>query len=125
MNRLVDSLAPVLIASFALQQLIELLEPILDMFIKAHKKWILSVVTLVVGLLLAVGLQLRVLGPIGYSGPVWADVLISALVISGGTRWINDLLKLLGYRKETARLALNAKQNESVDTAKLGEDLSS
>ncbi|NOR90094.1 MAG: hypothetical protein GQ524_07545, partial [Anaerolineales bacterium] len=51
MNPLVESLGPVFIVSFALQQLTELLDPILDKVIKPHKEWILSAVALVVGLL--------------------------------------------------------------------------
>lgn len=65
MNPLVESLGPIFIVSFALQQLIELLDPILDKVIKPQKEWILSAVALVVGLLLTLGLDLRILRPFG------------------------------------------------------------
>jgi len=42
MNPLAEALAPVFIAGFALQQLIELLDPILERIIHGQKAWILS-----------------------------------------------------------------------------------
>ncbi len=110
MNQLVEALVPALVASFALQQLIELLDPVLEAIIKPHKKWILSLVALVVGLTMALGLGLRVLAPLDYQGPVWADVLITALFLTGGTKGINDLVKLVGYKKEEAKRTLSAEQ---------------
>ena len=93
MNPLVESLGPIFIVSFALQQLVELLDPILDKVIKPHKEWILSAVALVVGLLLTLGLGLRVLRPFGVARMPWLDVLLTALFVTGGTKWLNDLLK--------------------------------
>lgn len=99
METLVHALGPVFIASMALQQLIELLDPVLDQWIRPHKGWILSAVSFVIGLALAVGLGLSVLGPFGYRGPRWVDMLLSALVLTGGTKWINDLVKVVSYKK--------------------------
>ena len=100
MNPLVESLGPVFIVSFALQQLIELLDPILDKVIKPHKEWILSAVALVVGLLLTLGLGLRILRPFGVTSMPWLDVLLTALFVTGGTKWLNDLLKIIAYKKQ-------------------------
>jgi hypothetical protein len=99
MSPLVESLAPVFIAGFALQQLIELLDPVLERGLKTYKAWILSAVSFVVGLLLAIVLGLRVLRPFGVTRAPWLDVLLTALLITGGTKWLNDLLKIIQYRK--------------------------
>lgn len=99
MNPWAEALGPVFIAGFALQQLIELLDPFLDRFLKLQKGWVLSVISFVVGLALAVILGLRVLNPFGVTRAPWLDVIITALLITGGTKWLNDLLKIIQYRK--------------------------
>ena len=99
MDTLIEALGPIFIASFALQQLIELLDPLLNMFLKSFKELILSIVALVVGLSLSFGLGLFVLAPFGYTGPAWIDGLITALMLTGGTKWINELLKVVTYKK--------------------------
>ncbi len=103
MNQLIEALAPVFVASFALQQLLELLDPILETVIKKHKKWILSVVSLVVGLILSIALELRILEPLGVTRLPWLDTILTALFLTGGTKGINDLIKLIGYKKEEAK----------------------
>ena len=116
MNPLVESLGPVFIVSFALQQLVELLDPILDKVIKPHKGWILSAVSLVVGLLLTLSLGLRVLRPLGVTRLPWLDVLLTALFVTGGTKWLNDLLKIIAYKKQEAQaLAMMAAQQVGKD----------
>ncbi len=37
--------------------------------------------------------------PFGYTGPTWIDGLITALMLTGGTKWINELLKVVSYKK--------------------------
>lgn len=108
MNDVVNSLAPVLVAGFALQQLLELLDPVLEAIIKPHKKWILSAVALVVGLLLTLVMGLRVLAPLGITRAPWLDAIITAFFITGSTKGVNDLIKLIGYRKEEAKQSLQA-----------------
>lgn len=114
MDELIQALAPVFAASFALQQLIELLDPILDQLIKQHKKWILSVTTLVVGLALSLGLGLRILYPLGITRFACVDMILTALFITGGTKGINDLIKFIGYKKEEAKAALDEAQASRV-----------
>jgi hypothetical protein len=99
MSPIVESLGPVFIAGFALQQLIELLDPVLERWLKTDKPWVLSAVSFLVGLLLAITLDLRVLQPFGVTRAPWLDFLITALLITGGTKWLNDLLKVIQYRK--------------------------
>ncbi|HEY44558.1 MAG TPA: hypothetical protein G4O11_11315 [Anaerolineae bacterium] len=110
MNQLIEALAPVLVASFAIQQLLELLDPILDAVIKPHKKWILSVVAFVVGLALTLALGLRILAPLGITRFPWVDVILTTLFMTGGTKGINDLIKLIGYKKEEAKIDLDQAQ---------------
>lgn len=100
----------IFVASFALQQLIELLDPILDPALGPRKKWVLSVVSLVAGLALTFGGGLRILGPLGAGVPDWVDAIVTALFLTGGTKGINDLLKLIGYRKEAAKASLGPQQ---------------
>jgi hypothetical protein len=114
MDELIQALAPVFVASFALQQLIELLDPILDQFIKQHKKWILSVTAFIVGLALSLGLELRILHPLGVTRCAWVDMILTALFLAGGTKGINDLIKFIGYKKEEAKAALNEVQASRV-----------
>jgi len=110
MDDFARAIGPIFIASFALQQLIELLDPILDAAFGDRKKWILSVVSLAAALGLTFGAGLRSLGPLGAGVPDWADAVITALLLTGGTKGINDLLKLIGYRKEAAKAGLTPEQ---------------
>ncbi|MGD8620911.1 MAG: hypothetical protein PVH60_03080 [Anaerolineales bacterium] len=103
MNTLVEALGPIFVASFALQQLLELLDPALEMLIKRHKAWIMSSIAFVFGLLLTGLLNLRLLNVFGVSRFDWLDGLLTALFISGGTKWLNDLLKIVQYRKLEVR----------------------
>jgi hypothetical protein len=108
MNPWAEALGPVFIAGFALQQLIELLDPILDKLLKTNKGWVLSITSFMAGLLLAVVLGLRVLKPFGVTRAPWLDVLVTALLITGGTKWLNDLLKIIQYRKLELRARARA-----------------
>jgi hypothetical protein len=110
MDDVITVLAPVFVASLALQQLLELLDPVLDVFLKPHKKWILSAVTLVVGVLLAMLLDLRILSGLGLSVNRILDLLLTAFFLMGGTKGINDLMKLIGYRKEQVKGDLTSEQ---------------
>lgn len=114
MNELVDALAPALVVSVALQQLIELTDPVLDKFLKAHKKWILSAAAVVIGVTLAGVLHLRILEPLGVPCPDLLDLLLTAFFLSGGTKAFNDLIKIVGYKKEESKAELDAPQIQRV-----------
>ena len=115
MDDFTRAMGAIFVAAFALQQLIELLDPILDKVIPpGNKKWVLSALTLIVSLLLAFGLNLRVLAALGASVPPVFDAIVTALFITGGTKGINDLLKLIGYHKEAAKSRLTAEQISNV-----------
>jgi hypothetical protein len=110
MDEVAVALAPVFVASFALQQLLELLDPVLDAVIKRHKKWILSAVAFVVALAMSLGLNLRILAPLGVPITRWIDVLMTALFITGSTKGINDLIKVLAYKKAEVKARLSGAQ---------------
>ncbi|MBN1267569.1 MAG: hypothetical protein JXA25_18895 [Anaerolineales bacterium] len=114
MNELVDALAPAMVVSVALQQLIELVDPVLDKFLQPHKKWILSAVAVVIGITLAAALRLRILQPLGVSCPDFLDLILTAFFLSGGTKAFNDLIKMVGYKKEETKAALDSPQIERV-----------
>src|SRR3972149_9985959 len=106
MADLIRVLGPVIACSIAIQQLIELLDPALDVLIKPHKKWILSAVALVVAIVLTAALGLGILAPLGYPNAGIFDVLVTALFMLSGTKGANDLLKWIGYKKTAGRLAV-------------------
>ncbi|MEW6567988.1 MAG: hypothetical protein AB1449_07450 [Chloroflexota bacterium] len=114
MDDLIRAIAPVAIASVALQQLLELLDPVLDLFVRRYKKSVLSILALIVALALSFGLGLRLLTPLGFSGPGWLDAVVTALFLTGGTKAFNDLIKWLGYKKEAARAGLTESQARRV-----------
>ena len=104
MNPWAESLGPVVISSFALQQLLELIDPILDRFIKTNKATVLNLLAFFVALSLSLLLELRALRPFGLARLVWLDTLLTALLITGGTKWVNDLVKVMSYKKSELRL---------------------
>lgn len=110
MDEIAAALAPVFVASFALQQLLELLDPMLDNLIKRHKKWILSAVAFLVGVAMSLGLNLRILSALGAPVARWVDVLMTALFVTGSTKGINDLIKVLAYKKTEVRARLSESQ---------------
>ncbi|MBN2556574.1 MAG: hypothetical protein JXA97_11590 [Anaerolineales bacterium] len=114
MNGIVDALAPAFVVSLAIQQFIELLDPVLDRFLKPQKAWLLSLAALAVSILLSVLLNLRVLHALGVQTSALLDVILTGLFLTGGTRGINDLLKIIDYRKETVKAA--ARRAQGSDT---------
>ncbi len=100
MDKLVVALGPVFAAGFAVQQLLELLTPILDKISQDYKKVILGVISLLAGFALAYGVPaLRVLKPLEVDAPA-VDLFVTALVLSAGTEGLNSILKFLKYSKE-------------------------
>ncbi|HEY6713008.1 MAG TPA: hypothetical protein VI055_12145 [Rubrobacter sp.] len=100
MESLVTALAPVFAAGLAIQQLFELLDPLLERLDKSVKSYVTSIGSLALGFLLAWLGGFQVLGPLGVSVPSVVEIFVTGLIISGGTEGINSLLKFLGYAKE-------------------------
>jgi hypothetical protein len=106
MDKLITALAPVFAAGLGIQQLTEILDPILDKIASDYKKVFLGVVSLAAGLALAFGAELQVLHLLGILEPdkrAFLDAVLTGLIISGGTEGINSILKFLKYKKEETK----------------------
>jgi hypothetical protein len=115
----IEALAPAFAAGFAIQQLLELADPVLDQIPKDWKKPVLSLIALGVGLTLAIGANLHVLTPLGLKvNAVWDDI-VTGIFISGGTQGFNSVLKWLGYAKDKKKSnAAAARPDTQVDASK-------
>lgn len=99
MEKLILAFAPAFAAALGLQQLIEILDPVFSWF-KGNKGMILKPLSLIAGLILSFFAGLRVLNHLGYSGAEIWDILVTGLIISGGTEGFNSIMKFLGYTKD-------------------------
>jgi hypothetical protein len=124
-DTLATALGPAFAAGFAVQQLLEVLDPLVTRFVTNtnNKKLFLGLVSLAVGLALAASTGLRVLLPlmqsIKASNAVTTpnevvDIAVTGLIVSAGTEGFNSILKFIGYKKEEKK-AEAAK--EKVDAA--------
>lgn len=105
MDKFVLAFGPAFASGFAIQRLLEILDPILDKtpLIKDYKKITLGVVSLIFGLVLAFGIGLRVLQPLGIASADFFDGIVTALIISAGTEGFNSIMKFIGYSKENKK----------------------
>lgn len=99
MEQLLTAFAPAFAAALGLQQLIEILDPVFSWF-KGNKGMILKPISLLAGLVLSFFAGLRVLSHLNYSGADIWDIIVTGLIISGGTEGFNSIMKFLGYTKE-------------------------
>ena len=109
MDTLVKALAPVFAAGFALQQFLEIIDPLLAQIVKdpMWKKVVMGIISLVVGLVFSAIGGFRVLTTLfqtSNSSPAWdhpvLDVIVTGLILSAGTEGFNSIMKFLGYAKE-------------------------
>jgi len=103
---LVKAFGPAFAAGFALQRLLEILDPFLDRIKKGeHKRIVLGLTSFAAGLGLAAWPKIRVLTPLvtPESAPELLDYLVTALVVSGGTEGFNSIIKFLSYKKEETK----------------------
>jgi hypothetical protein len=88
-------------ACIAVQQLLEILDPVIVKCIGARdKKLILGISSLAVGIVLVYGCGFRILEPLGLSRNDLVDALVTALVISAGTEGFNSTFKFFSQAKE-------------------------
>jgi hypothetical protein len=85
----------------ALQRFIEIIiDPLVEKISPEHKKLIISIIALLIGEIIAFngGLDL-------FEGKLTTTLghIITGFVISGGTEFINSVLKILGYKKEEVK----------------------
>jgi hypothetical protein len=103
---LVKALAPAFAAGFALQRLLEILDPILDRIKNGeNQKIVLGLISFAAGLGLASWPKIRVLSQLVAPDtvPSVLDYLVTALIVSGGTEGFNSILKFLSFKKEEAK----------------------
>jgi hypothetical protein len=124
MEKLILSLGPAFAAGLAIQQLLELSDGFIEYVLKIfgvplgidnkNKKILLGLIALVTALFLTVGAGLRVLEPLGVSQvgllDDFADILVTALIISAGTESFNSIIKFLGYVKDNRRATAKDKE---------------
>lgn len=116
MNELVAALGPAFAAGFAVQRLLEILDPIVNRLIgEENKKVALGLVSLLAGLGLSFGAKLTVLKQLGIAVDVNLDFIVTGLIISAGTEGFNSILKFLSYKKEEKKAEAAA---EKVGTAR-------
>lgn len=120
MSDLGNALVPAFAAGFAVQQLLELLDPVLDKLIaKDWKKIVLGLVALSIGLLLAIETPISVLRSLELKVDVWIDRGVTALVLSAGTQGFNSIQKYLGAAKEGKKADVEAKRKLLDSTTEL------
>lgn len=100
----IKALLPVLAAGFAVQRLLELLDPIVISLPggEKKKKLYLGLLSILAGLGLAFQARLQVLKHLGVDtvGFELLDYIVTGLIISAGTDGVNSILKFLNYKKE-------------------------
>lgn len=116
MDALVSGLGPAFAAGFALQRLLEIVDPLLDRFnLEGERKKIaINIIAFLVGVGLASWGALRVLEELGAGAEEWVDVLVTGLVVSGGTEGFNSIMKFLGYKKEEQKQEAKKASGEAV-----------
>jgi hypothetical protein len=121
----VDALAPALAIGFAVQQFLEVMDPVVEWILKRlfkgdadAKKPLLGLVALAIGLAMAYGARVRVLEPLGVDSEFW-DPIVTGIVVSGGTQGFNSIMKFLGYAKESKKAAAQAQRQVSAGAPQL------
>jgi hypothetical protein len=119
---LVMALVPAFAAGFAVQRLLEILDPLADRFIGPdRKKTVLALSSLAAGVGFAGGVGLRVLVHLNtykFAGRFerhdLVDLLVTGLVISAGTEGFNSILKFMNYKKEEQKAEATTKAVSTV-----------
>ena len=114
-SNVVAALAPAFAAGFAVQQGLQILDSFVDMekIAPAKKTGLAGLVSLALGVVFATH-GITVLSALSNTKyPAWVDVIVSALVISGGTEGFNSIMKFMGYKKDAA--GVDSGQKNAVD----------
>ncbi len=113
MDSMIMALAPVFMVGLAIQQLLEILDPVMNKLVgEGDKKLFLGVISMVVGLTIAYGSHISVLAPMGIDAGA-LDVFVTGLIVSAGTETFNSSLKFLGYAKENMKVSTVALKAEA------------
>lgn len=120
-----EILAVVAIAGFAIQQLIELFDPVISGLVKRFgkkgeseqelrypgalseadfKKSVVMALSFLLGLLVAWVSEIKILSAVNEKwGGDWGDIFVTALVIGAGTEGLNTLTKYFNYMKDSRK----------------------
>jgi hypothetical protein len=128
-TNVITALMPSFAAGFAVQRLLEILDPLVTKVAGVDRKRIyLGLLSLLAGLGFAYGAGLRVLTHLGAdtTGSFfrYLDLLVTGLIISAGTEGFNSILKFLSYKKEEGKaLAVAEKLSVSQALARTGNQM--
>jgi len=117
MDKLLTALAPAFAVGLGMQKLLELLDPVVDAILGAIeasdadrvrlKKLTAGALSLTAGIILSAVAELGVLSALratSLKGPQWVvDVIVTGLIVSGGTEGMNSIVKFLGYAKDAKK----------------------
>jgi len=117
MDKLILALAPVFAAGMGIQQLGEILDPILEKIAPNNKRVVIGFLSLSIGLVVAFVGGLDALKPLSGEEHFVTNHLITGLIISGGTEGINSILKFLKYSKEDKKNEAAAKAPSGAEAA--------
>lgn len=117
MEKLIGALGPAFATGFAVQRLLEILDPITPARLRPErKKSILGIISLICGFAAAYWLkETRVLSLLGIQNVEILDFVVTGLIISAGTEGFNSILKFLSYKKEETKAAA---VTEKIDAAR-------
>ncbi len=114
MDSMIMALVPVFAVGLAIQQLLEVLDPIMNKLVgEGDKKLFLGIISMVVGLTIAYSSHISVLTPLGIIDAGALDVFVTGLIVSAGTETFNSILKFLGYAKENMKVSTAALKAEA------------
>lgn len=123
MDKLITALAPVFAAGMGIQQLGEILSPVIDRINADYKKVVIGLISLSLSLAIAFNADLRILETLNLEGARgdqlnFLDELITGFIISGGTEGINSILKFLKYKKEEVKNEAATKSPANAEAAR-------
>lgn len=115
MDDFVLALAPAFAAGFAVQQFMEILDPILHYIEEEWKKFFLALFSLVFGFVVVLVFGLRVLKHLNIDNMDVLDAIVTALIISAGTEGFNSIMKFLRYSKDKKGMNVGVKESRKPD----------
>ena len=122
MDELIKNLTPLFVAGLAVQQLVELPDAILSLWApyEKYKKLIIRIIAIACGIMFAIYGNFSVLKTVSATIPKgcptvpnWLDLLVSGLIVSGGTESFNSIVKFMGYAKEDKKNAAATSTNQA------------
>jgi hypothetical protein len=109
-NSIVQTLTVPFAAGFVVQRFVEILDTYTTARITdfKNKKFVIGVISLVLGIALAAALQLRMFHQLLQLNcddlwATWLDYFGTGIFISGGSEGFNSLLKFANYKKEASK----------------------